>query len=211
MPSTLKPPETIPLKKAQIRRHIRKRRKQLSSQQQQNAAEQLAKHLLQTVQQHQCKRVALFLSMDGEIGTQPAIEQLWQAGVEVYVPLIHPFNAQQLIFIRYQQHTPLLRSKLGMLEPSPDCSQVCPLAQLDIIFTPLVAFDLSGNRLGMGGGFYDRTLEYHYKQERPTPAMIGIAHDCQKVDDVPLEPWDIPLREIITPSSHYWIGSVYLS
>jgi 5-formyltetrahydrofolate cyclo-ligase len=191
--------------KAQIRRHIRKLRKQLSKQQQQNATEQLAKRLLQRVQQHQCKRVALFLSMDGEIGTQLAIEQLWQAGVEVYIPLIHPFNAQQLIFIRYQQHTPLLRSKLGMLEPQPDCSQVCPLAELDIIFAPLVAFDPLGNRLGMGGGFYDRTLGYHYKQQRPSPAIIGIAHDCQKVDDVPTEPWDIPLREIITPLSHFLV------
>ncbi len=201
----------MPTTKTQIRRHIRKLRKQLSAQQQQDAAEQLANHVVKRVQSHlfeqrqahQCKRVALFLSMDGEIGTQPAIEQLWQASIEVYIPLIHPFNPQHLIFIRYQPHTPLVRSKLGMLEPLPDCSQVCPLAQLDIVFTPLVAFDSSGNRLGMGGGFYDRTLEYHYKQQRVTPAIIGIAHNCQKVDEVPTEPWDIPLKEIITPSEHY--------
>ncbi|MCJ8270530.1 MAG: 5-formyltetrahydrofolate cyclo-ligase [Psychrosphaera sp.] len=214
MPTSSNPIHSkAPPTKTKIRRHIRQLRKQLSKQHQQNGGEQLAKHLLERVQQHrlepeqqhQCKRVALFLSMDGEIDTQPAIEQLWQASVEVYIPLIHPFNPQHLIFIRYQPDTPLVRSKLGMLEPLPDCSQVCPLAQLDIIFTPLVAFDSSGNRLGMGGGFYDRTLAYHYKQQRPSPAIIGIAHDCQKVDEVPTEPWDIPLRAIITPSCHYCV------
>jgi 5-formyltetrahydrofolate cyclo-ligase len=203
-PSCVKNPEQIPAdiktEKKRIRRLIRTRRKQLSSLQQQNAALQLSHKLLNKVQPNHHKRIALFLSMDGEINTQPAIEALWQAQVEVYVPVIHPFNSQQMLFIRYQKQTPLIRSPLGMMEPALDCSQVCPLAELDIIFTPLVAFDVQGNRLGMGGGFYDRTLQYHYQQQRTTPQVIGIAHDCQKVDSLPTEPWDIPLREIITPS-----------
>lgn len=200
--------------KKQIRRHVRNLRRQLSPQQQQLAAEQIAEHILLKVSQHKEKydfgnnslnsmRVALFLSMDGEINTHLAIERLWQANIEVYIPLIHPFNANYLLFIRYLADQPLLRSPLGMLEPQPDCSKVCPLAQLDILFTPLVAFDPNGNRLGMGGGFYDRTLAPHYQQQRTRPAIIGLAHDCQEISNIPIEPWDLPLSQIITPSNIY--------
>ncbi len=79
------------------------------------------------------------------------------------------------------------------------------MSQLDIIFTPLVAFDATGQRLGMGGGFYDRTLqdwEIAYAQQRG-PYPIGLAHDCQRVDVLPVQDWDVPLPEIITPSTHY--------
>ncbi|MFT5162311.1 MAG: 5-formyltetrahydrofolate cyclo-ligase [Alteromonadaceae bacterium] len=191
-----------PLAKKQLRRHIRTLRRQLSQQQQHLAAQQLAKKLLQLIDQRQASKVALFLSMDGEINTRLAIEALWQAQVEVYLPVIHPFNQQQLIFLVYQPDTPLIRSHLGMLEPQLDCQQLCPLPQLDILFTPLVAFDAKGNRLGMGGGFYDRTLACHYAEQRTVPQIIGLAHDCQQTPNVPTDSWDIPLAEVITPLGH---------
>lgn len=73
---------------------------------------------------------------------------------------------------------------------------VLPLAELDVLVTPLVAFDVSGQRLGMGGGFYDRTLQ-NWQQYRLQP--VGYAHDCQQVDSLPSEEWDIPLPAVITP------------
>lgn len=62
---------------------------------------------------------------------------------------------------------------------------------------PLVAFDEYGQRLGMGGGFYDRTLQnwQHYKMQ-----PVGYAHDCQLVEKLPVEEWDIPLPAVVTPS-----------
>ncbi|MFT4927931.1 MAG: 5-formyltetrahydrofolate cyclo-ligase [Phenylobacterium sp.] len=191
------------MNKKQLRRYIRTCRQQLSPQQQNTAAEQLAERLMTLVKQNNAQRVALFLSMDGEIHTDLAIKELWQAKVEVYLPVIHPFNDKTLLFIRYQADTPLIRADLGMLEPQLNCQHVCPLNQLDILFTPLVAFDAEGNRLGMGGGFYDRTLAVHYRQKRSQPQTIGLAHDCQQVDKVPVEPWDLPLAQIITPSQHF--------
>ena len=77
-----------------------------------------------------------------------------------------------------------------------------PSQQLDIIFTPLVAFDDSGNRLGMGGGFYDRTLAGLANKINNT-AIIGLAYDQQQVDQLPLEAWDIPLPRIITETKDY--------
>ncbi|MED6100638.1 5-formyltetrahydrofolate cyclo-ligase [Klebsiella pneumoniae] len=81
-------------------------------------------------------------------------------------------------------------------EPKLDVRDVLPLAELDVLVTPLVAFDVSGQRLGMGGGFYDRTLQ-NWQQYRLQP--VGYAHDCQQVDSLPSEEWDIPLPAVITP------------
>lgn len=146
--------------------------------------------------------VAVFLSFDGELDTSPLIQQLWQQGKRVYLPVLHPFCAGHLLFLRYAPDTELVRNHLKIMEPRLDVRQVLPLPQLDILLTPLVAFDHQGQRLGMGGGFYDRTLQYR-KQMSRGPYPIGLAHDCQQVDALPVESWDIPLPEIITPSRHW--------
>ncbi len=87
-------------------------------------------------------------------------------------------------------------NRLKIREPKLDVRDVLPLAELDVLVTPLVAFDVSGQRLGMGGGFYDRTLQ-NWQQYRLQP--VGYAHDCQQVDSLPSEEWDIPLPAVITP------------
>ena len=69
---------------------------------------------------------------------------------------------------------------------------------------PLVAFDAECNRLGMGGGYYDRTLHFLLTRNRwHSPYLIGIAHDCQKVASLPIQSWDIPLQGVITESAFY--------
>ncbi|EEG85357.1 5-formyltetrahydrofolate cyclo-ligase [Proteus penneri ATCC 35198] len=77
---------------------------------------------------------------------------------------------------------------------------VIPISNIDIIFTPLVAFDTQGQRLGMGGGFYDRTLE-NWQQKSFYP--MGLAHTFQQVDYLPIANWDVPLPEIITPNKKW--------
>ncbi|BBN82699.1 hypothetical protein PA25_26840 [Pseudoalteromonas sp. A25] len=84
-----------------------------------------------------------------------------------------------------------------------NCSHICPLYELDYLLMPLVAFDHLGNRLGMGGGYYDKTLARYYKEHMKKPELIGLAHDCQKVEQLPTEAWDVPLQQIITPSKFY--------
>ena len=63
---------------------------------------------------------------------------------------------------------------------------------------PLVGFDAAGNRLGMGGGFYDRTLAFMQRVPRPSPVLIGVAHQCQQEAQLPAAAWDIPLQLIVT-------------
>ncbi len=141
--------------------------------------------------------VAVFLSFDGELDTQPLIEQLWRAGKRVYLPVLHPFSPGNLLFLHYHPHSELVVNQFKIREPALDVRDVLPLAELDVLIVPLVAFDAEGQRLGMGGGFYDRTLQnYHQHGIQP----VGYAHDCQQVAAIPAEAWDIPLPAVITPS-----------
>lgn len=186
--------------RSQLRKVVRARRNALSETEQHQAGISLKDLLTTHPKIQQAKRIAIYLSNDGELSTSPFITWCWQQGKEVYLPVVHPFSFGNLLFLRYQENTPLLSNKYKILEPKLNVTEVCPLSMLDIICTPLVAFDKSGARLGMGGGFYDRSLA-NWQDSDLYP--IGLAHDCQLVEQVPTEIWDIPLPEIITPSKNY--------
>ncbi|MCU5774586.1 5-formyltetrahydrofolate cyclo-ligase [Erwiniaceae bacterium BAC15a-03b] len=180
-----------------IRTHVRHLRQGLSDQQQQQAAEQAAERALNFAPIQQANTVALFLSVDGELNTRPLIAKLWQQKKQVYLPVLHPFARGQLLFMHYDATTPLQPNRLRIPEPPLNILNLLPLSELDVVLMPLVAFDPAGHRLGMGGGFYDRTLQ-NWRQQRFLP--IGLAHDCQLVDELPVAEWDVPLSAMITPS-----------
>ncbi|EKT55895.1 5-formyltetrahydrofolate cyclo-ligase [Providencia sneebia] len=189
-----------------IRQSIRKMRKELTEIQQQIAAQEIADKAITHPQITQAQNIALFLSFDGEIDTQPLIDKLWQQGKQVYLPVLHPFNRHNLLFLRYTPETLLVKNRFNIAEPSLDVTQVLPINDLDIMLIPLVAFDSEGQRLGMGGGFYDRTLS-HWQQKNFYP--IGLAHECQQVEKLPCAHWDIPLPEIITPQKIWHWKNTY--
>jgi len=195
------PSTDISLQRQSIRHLIRTLRRQLTPRQQTLAASSLTQRLLTDSRIAAADHLALFLSFDGELDTRPLIEAFWQLGKRVYLPVIHPFSPGHLLFQRYDADTPLVKNRLRIDEPKLDATRLLPVARLDIMLTPLVAFDARGQRLGMGGGFYDRTLRHWRRDAGFYP--IGLAHDCQQVPQVPEEPWDIPLPEIVTPSCHW--------
>lgn len=190
-----------------IRQQVRQLRQDLTSKQQTDAALQLLARFSVDEKILSANSIALYLSNDGELDTEILIEWCWQQGKQVYLPVLHPFAKGHLLFLHYERRTPLVNNRFGIAEPKLDVSKVIMPHQLDIICTPLVAFDHLGARLGMGGGFYDRTLsrwhQHHQQQSTVKPYPIGLAHDCQLVAPLPSESWDIPLPEIITPSMHY--------
>jgi 5-formyltetrahydrofolate cyclo-ligase len=193
-------------KRAQIRAEIRNTRKNLSNNQQIIAAQSLKMNFIQHLKSENTtnsKHIAIYLSNDGELDTSLLIKELWNLNHAVYLPIIHPFNGANLLFQRYEKNSPMRANRYGILEPKLSCSQICPLPALDYLLMPLVAFDKQGNRLGMGGGFYDRTLARLHEQNWQKPQLIGLAHECQKVDALPIESWDVPLKTIITPDKTY--------
>ena len=188
-------------RRVELRKTVRARRNQLTLAEQQHASELLAKRLANHEKIQSAKTIALYLANDAELDLTPFIHWCWQHKKQVYLPVLHPFSLCNLLFLKYQENTAMQENIFGILEPKLDVTNVCPLSQLDIICTPLVAFDHTGSRLGMGGGFYDRTLSHWQGQNNLYP--IGLAHDCQQVDQIPTEYWDIPLPEIITPSQTF--------
>lgn len=182
----------------QLRKTIRAARKSLSVAEQSQASINACQRMLDALKVNQVKHVALYLTHDGELATPPLIEALWQLGIQTYLPRLHPFNAGQLVFLHYSANTPMQPNQFGILEPKLDVRAIMPIERLDVVITPLVAFDLKGNRMGMGGGYYDRTLANWQDKGKPLP--MGYAHDCQQVTRLPCEHWDVPLPFIITPS-----------
>lgn len=186
----------------QLRQQLRRQRQQLSPEQQQAAAQALTQHLLQHPAIARAQTIALYLANDGEL--DPGDFAVWalHQGKQLALPVLHPFSPGHMLFLRYHEHTTLTPNRFGIPEPMLDCQAVLPLASIDVLLLPLVGFDDQGNRLGMGGGFYDRTLAFSHAQQRG-PYTIGLAHDCQHVPQLPLANWDIPVKEIITPTRHW--------
>ena len=178
----------------QLRQQIRKTRANLTALQQQQAEDSITQQALALIEERNAQHIALYLSFDGEISTDKLIKILWAQGKQVYLPVLHPFNPNHLLFLRYLPDIPMLKNKFGIWEPKLNVQNVLPLDELDILFTPLVAFDKQGNRLGMGGGFYDRTLQ-HWQKSPFIP--VGLAHQCQQVEHLPTEAWDVPLHQIL--------------
>lgn len=196
--------------RASIRQELRSRRKTLTPTFQKKAAEALSLTLENDIVVKKANHIALYLANNGELDLQPFIHWCWQQNKHLYLPIVHPFSKGHLLFLRYDNNSTMILNRYNIEEPKLDVRDIKPLQQLDIILTPLVAFDSTGARIGMGGGYYDRTLATwyeHYLQNKEYaqgkqchPSLIGVAHDCQQITKVPHESWDIPLPKIITPT-----------
>lgn len=205
----------------QIRSSIRTKRKSLSAIEQKRLSSELLQQLTARADVLAANNIALYLANDGELDPMLFIQWCWQHNKKVYLPVLHPFSSGHLLFLHYQPSSIMQKNKYGILEPKLDVRLIKSINDIDIIFTPLVAFDQTGNRLGMGGGFYDRTLSTWFKryclesnesvennvsntdEKLLKPYPIGLAHDIQLIDEVPSQLWDIPLPEIVTPSMQY--------
>lgn len=149
------------LLKQKIRKHARLQRLSLTMTQQDEAAKRVANIIGQDKRIKEANNFAIFISFDGEINTNYLINMLWNKNKKVYLPALHPLKNRPLLFINYTPTTSLVVNRLNLYEPPLDFKKVLSLEQIDILFIPLVAFDYYGNRLGMGGGFYDRTLQQY--------------------------------------------------
>lgn len=178
--------------RSQLRQSMRLKRQSLTAGQQTQAAESIIPQALSLIESYQASHIAFYLPFNGEISPIPLMEQLLQQGKKLYLPLLHPFTSGQLLFLNYDCKTSLKFNRLRIQEPVLDVRNIIPLQELEMIFTPLVACDKAGNRLGMGGGFYDRTLA-----QAPHLISVGLAHECQQVEQLPIESWDMPLDHII--------------
>ena len=197
------PNQSAPAKNA-LRKTLRQRRRNLGKQQQKLASIGLCKQLSTMACFVYGQRIAAYIPNDGEIDPQPLIELAWRMGKQIYLPVLHPFNSGELLFMAHRPNQTLAKNRYGIPEPISEHGERCPPWTLDLVLTPLVGFDQQGNRMGMGGGFYDRTFAFMDQLTRPRrPSMVGVAHECQKVDSLPNERWDILMDKIVTENRIY--------
>lgn len=130
-------------------------------------------------------RVAAYAAFDGELDLWPFIAR----HPRIVLPVI--LSATRMTFRPYRTGDPLRTNRFGIVEPLPG-RPVGPLA-LAAVLTPLVGFGEDGGRLGMGAGYYDRRFAAPQR-----PAMIGVAHELQRVDALPRREWDVPLDAVVT-------------
>lgn len=183
-----------------LRQQMRSRRHSLTPHQQQHASTALLQQWQQS--RGHCRHLALYWPSDGEIDPRPVAEYAWRMGFKVYLPVLHPWRPRQLWFIPFTPDTRLQKNRFGIPEPVGRKCRPIKLQQLDRVLLPLVAFDRRGGRLGMGGGFYDATFAFK-RTGKSRPRLIGVAHSFQEVNELPLEPWDVPLDAVITEQE--WI------
>jgi len=149
------------------------------------------------------KRVALYLPFDRETDTAALIDAARRRGVRLYVPVIVDRRHSRIRFYPLDQQ--VRRGVFGIAVPKRLRRPAAP-RWLNLIVVPLVGVDSKGRRLGMGGGFYDRALEFRrHRRHWRGPRLVGLAFDCQRTDSRFAEPWDVNLDSLATESGlrHY--------
>ena len=162
-----------------------------------NASKTLQDHLNGLINFQNYKIIASFISFKSEISTQFLNEFLLNNGKILCLPIIKN-NSETLNFIEYNLKTKLVSGKFGIMQPSNLSKEFLP----EIIFTPCLAFDENGFRLGYGGGYYDKTFSY-LKKIKHKFISIAVAFDDQKIDELVHDKYDQKIDYILTEKKLY--------
>ena len=177
-----------------LRRRHRAARRRLSAGQQRRHAEAVRRLFLASPLAWRSRRIAAYLSVDGEVSLRPLVASLQGMGKLLALPVVDR-NGNRMSFFAHRPEAPLIRNRFGIEEPPPGAPWI-NTRSLDLVLAPLVAFDERGNRLGMGGGFYDR--HFGGLPQGLRPLLVGVAHEAQRASALPTAPWDLPLDGILT-------------
>lgn len=180
-----------------LRHEIRRRRAALTPGQRERAARHVAARLAATAWFRRARHVAGYLAIGGELDALPALTAARIARKHLYLPALAAHGG--LWFHPWHPGMPMRSNRFGIDEPLATPRRRKDPRALDIVLTPLVAFDRHGHRLGMGGGFYDRTFAYQLGIPVRRPVLIGLAYDFQEVENLATETWDVPLAAVVTP------------
>lgn len=189
--------------RAALRRELRDRRRALPASERIAGAERLAERLLSLPFAPRSGYVAGYWAMDGEIALH-----VWQLRLPrecVYcLPVLHEDG--RLRFAPWRPGDPLVSNRHGIPEPDLTPDALLDATQMSMVVAPLVGFDRSCHRLGMGGGWYDRSFAFRHQHAAP-PWLVGAAFEVQRVDALERADWDVALDAVCTDSSTYNVVS----
>jgi len=184
----------------ELRQVNRELRAALDQASQEQAASQLGERICAMPEFAQAQRIAAYYAVNGEIGLDPVIDAAIAQGKQIYLPNL---DQKSLRFSPYSRQKKMRINKFRLPEPDVRDDEMLTPEELDLVLAPLVVFDSMRNRIGMGGGFYDRSFEFRKNPDRIQPILIGVAHELQKVDRLEPESWDVRLDLIVTDQAVY--------
>ncbi len=179
--------------KQEIRRVVLDTRRHMTPMQRAVASETITRRFLRSREFFAASTVACFFPMADEVDTRVVFERCWRKAKRVFAPVLT--RKHGMFFREVLRETTLEKNEYGIWEPVDGATIDKRL--LDIVVTPLVAADENGNRIGMGGGYFDRCFSYlRYRHVWRQPKLVALAFDCQKVEKITPNPWDIPLYRV---------------
>jgi 5-formyltetrahydrofolate cyclo-ligase len=184
-----------------LRKKLRLQRAALTLEDHVVASKSITERLMRDSLFQESRNIAFYLSVNYEIDPENLIKHAWKSHKRCYLPVL---RERTLIFSAYEKNTPLKKNRFNIPEPPslPACT-INP-QDLDIVLVPLLGFTLQGERLGMGGGLYDRSFNFLLKNPRPSkPFLLGLAYEWQKLEAFSPNDWDVPLNAIITEKKMY--------
>lgn len=189
------------MNKSNLRRTIKAARNAISPSQRRSASRASLRLALRHGLLLRAQRIGLYSAKGGEFDLQPLLNQALLMGRACYLPLV-PRRGRILRFGRVGRCTRMTTNRYGIAEPID--ARPLRARQLDLLLMPLVGFDQQGFRLGMGGGYYDATLAFmHHRRHWRKPLLVGVAYECQRVERLPHDPWDMPLDAVLTERQLY--------
>lgn len=183
----------------QLRQQNRKLRAEISKEALAIAASLLFERIIELNEYKRAQRIATYFAVNGEISLDPVIDHALSQGKNIYLPNL---DQKSLRFSPYFQDQKMRINKFKLPEPDVSDDEMLQPHELDLVLAPLVVFDADRNRIGMGGGFYDRSFAFR-KQGIDKPVLIGVAHEMQKVDELVPEAWDVSLDRVVTDVAIY--------
>lgn len=196
------------------RRQFTRQRRQLTAGERRHYARMASLHLIKLQQRlSPHAKIGLYYDGFGELPTQPLLDWIIRSNYQPYLPVVGSLGRtkngnddKHLRFVPIYQskllNIPTRIHSLGMKQNHH--RRLLWAHELDVIICPLVAVDKSGNRMGMGGGFYDTTLGKSHQAGLKKPLKIGWCYDFQVVEQLERQAWDVPLDGLITPSGLRW-------
>jgi 5-formyltetrahydrofolate cyclo-ligase len=185
----------IKLQKAALRARLLAARARLSAEQRAEAARAIRDTLLSRPEVQMAGTIAAYYSVGAEPDTRGLVYALWKRGSYVVLPVLRADG--DLDWASYEGPDSLVPGPRGLREPGEPPRGVGAVARADVVLVPALAVDQAGNRLGRGGGSYDRALA----RVGPLIPLIALIYDGELVDHVPAEPHDVPVRAVVSPAN----------
>jgi 5-formyltetrahydrofolate cyclo-ligase len=185
--------------KDSLRKEISLKRKSLSKKERLDSEKSLVQLWESVGDSYKTNKVALYWPVNGEISTNSLISNFLKDGSECFLPIISQDKKNKILeFALFEIDNPLTNNRFDI--PEPRKSTIVDLNELDVIFLPCVCFDSKGNRIGMGGGFYDKTLSLLSNNQKTQ--LILLAYDFQEVESCFPEGHDVKSDACLTPNQH---------